>query len=118
MTFIATEKVAVMRGTSTDALGNEIDSEEVVDGLDAVFVSIIEKSRRVYLPESSELRTVRYGVGRATPGTDIRQGDRLRSARTGRTWIVNEVSGGERTIAGFRALVFDLRTGDNPSTVA
>jgi len=114
VTFLATERVDVQRGTTTNDLGDEVDNPTPVLGMQGISVSIIEKSRRIFGQDSSEDRTVRYADGLARPGLDFREGDRLISKRTGRTWYVNEVTGGTRTIAGFADLVLDLRTGNNP----
>ncbi|MCU1617789.1 MAG: hypothetical protein JWO98_5329 [Frankiales bacterium] len=118
MTYLATTRADVLRGLATDEIGNEVDVDTPVDGLTNIPISLIEKSRNVYLPETDELRTIRYGIGRARPGLDIREADRLLDRNTGRKWYVNEVTGGGRTIAGFADLVLDLRTGDGPSTPA
>lgn len=107
--FLATTTAQVVRGSTVNALGDDVAGVAVVAGLAKVPVSIIEKGRKVYLPESGELRTVRYVVGRARSNVDIRKGDRLVDNRTGNTYLVDEVTGGERSIAGTQPLVFDLR---------
>jgi hypothetical protein len=114
VTFLATERVDVQRGTTVNELGDEVDDPTPVVGLQNISMSIIEKVRNVYGQDASEDRTVRTAVGRTRPGRVFQEGDRIVSRLSGRTWYVNEVSGGTRTIAGFSDLVLDLRTGNNP----
>lgn len=109
---LATTTCAVIRGETTDALGDDIPSGIVVVGLEKLPFSIKEKSRKVYVPESDELRTVRYVVGRATPTAKALQiiaTDRIRDNSTLKIYVVDEITGGERGISGTRPLVFDLR---------
>lgn len=114
-TFLANTTVNLYRGSTTDALDDEGD-DDLTDAEDPgpvnaepVPFSLIERSRKVYLPESNELRTIRYGIGRCKPTLDVRKNDRIRDLVTGRLWVVNEVSGGGRTIAGHADLSLDLR---------
>lgn len=107
---LATTRVAVYRGTTLNAIGDEVDSTTPVAGLLDVPIAITERSRKVFTQESDEVRTVRYVVGRIQNGkTDIRKDDRLYDNRTGRGYYVDEVTGGERTIAGTSPLQLDLR---------
>lgn len=106
----ATTRVEVTRGTTQNAIGDDVDSTTPVAGLLEVPIGITERSRKVFSQESDEVRTVRYVVGRIQNGnTDIRKGDRLRDLRTDRVYYVEEVTGGERTIAGTSPLSLDLR---------
>lgn len=107
--FLATTTAKVLRGVTTNSLGDEVAGVAVVLGLEAVAVSIVEKARKVYDSASGELRTVRYVVGRAQAGTPVVEGDRLLDNRTLKTYTVDAVTGGERNIAGAQPLVFDLR---------
>lgn len=123
MTFQANTRADVFRADSTDAdpaNGDENDMGDVVlppagaaDTDSAVIknepFSLIERTRRIELPETGELRTVRYGIGRCKGTLDVRQGDRIRDRTTGAIWHVNEKSGGGRSIAGLSDLVLDLR---------
>lgn len=72
-------------------------------------MSIIERSRKVYLEETDELRTIRYGIGRLRGGIDVRKHDRVWDVVKQRWWTVNEISGGGRTTAGLSDLSLDLR---------
>jgi hypothetical protein len=106
MLALATTTVTVYRGTSTDAYGDEQDTDTPVHtGIPA---SIVEQSRRVTTRDDPTPRIVRYAVGRVTAGTDITDQDRLRDERTGAVYIVDAVS--QMTSAAVAADVrLDLR---------
>lgn len=86
----ATTTLSVLRGTSTDGYGDEVDTDTIVaTGIPA---SLVEQTRRVTSRDDPTPRIVRYAVGRVTAGTDITDQDRLRDERTGDTYIVDAVS--------------------------
>lgn len=90
MQAIATTLLTVMRGTTTDAYGDEQDTDTAVaTGIPA---SLTEQSRRVTTRDNPTPRIVRYAVARVTAGTDIQDQDRLRDERTGAVYIVDAVS--------------------------
>lgn len=90
MLALATTTVTVYRGTSTDAYGDEQDTDTVVHtGIPA---SIVEQTRRTTTRDDPTPRVIRYAVGRVTAGTDITDQDRLLDERTGVVYIVEAVS--------------------------
>lgn len=90
MLALATTTVTVYRGTSTDAYGDEQDTNTVVHtGIPA---SIVEQTRRTSTRDDPTPRVIRYAVGRVTAGTDITDQDRLLDERTGVVYIVEAVS--------------------------
>ena len=90
MLALATTRITVYRGTTTDDYGDEQDTDTpVYTGIPA---SIIEQSRRVTTRDNPTPRIVRYPVGRVTAGTDIQDQDRIRDERTGAVYIVDSVS--------------------------
>jgi len=90
MIAAATTSISVLRGTSTNAWGDEIDTDTAVHtGIPA---SLIEQTRRVTTRDDPTPRIVRYAVGRVTAGTDITDQDRIRDERTGAIYIVEAVS--------------------------
>lgn len=90
MLAVATTTVSVLRGTATDAWGDEADANTVVRA--GVQIALTEQSRRVTTRDDPTPRIVRYAVGRVTAGTDITDQDRLRDERTGVVYIVDAVS--------------------------
>lgn len=90
MLALATTTVTVYRGTSTDAYGDEQDTNTAVHtGIPA---SIVEQTRRTSTRDDPTPRVIRYAVGRVTAGTDITDQDRLLDERTGVVYIVEAVS--------------------------
>ena len=90
MLAVATTTLTVLRGTTTDAYGDEQDADTVV--ATGIRASLTEQSRRVTTRDDPTPRIVRYAVGRVTAGTDITDQDRVRDERTGAVYIVEAVS--------------------------
>jgi hypothetical protein len=86
----ATTTISVLRGTTTDAYGDEQDTDTVVAA--GIPASLIEQTRRTTTRDDPTPRVIRYAVGRVTAGTDITDQDRIRDERTGATYIVDAVS--------------------------
>jgi Mg-chelatase subunit ChlD len=87
---VATTRLTVLRGTTTDAYGDEQDTDTAV--ATSIPASLTEQSRRVTTRDDPTPRIVRYAVARVTAGTDIRDQDRVRDERTGAVYIVDAVS--------------------------
>jgi hypothetical protein len=85
MMGMATTTISILRGTSTDAFGDEIDSATVIATIPA---SIIEQSRVSWSPADGVRREVRTTTGRVAHDTDIRPEDRVRDDRTGVLYAV------------------------------
>lgn len=108
--MFATTTVAVYRGTTTTALGDDADDDSTpVAGLERVSIAITEQTRTPYDQASSELRVIRIGTARVTPGIDIRQDDRLHDLAGDRWWLVTSGMRTRRDAIGGRTVVFDLR---------
>lgn len=91
MQAIATTKVSILRGTTTDAYGDEQDTDTPVStGIPA---SLIEQTRRVTTRDDPTPRIVRYAVARVPANTDVTDQDRVLDERTGAKYIVDAVSG-------------------------
>lgn len=125
MTFLATTRVAILRGTVEDALGDEVDDngtldEAIVDGLSDIPASLIETSKAVYDPASGTRRTVRViacelptavghpDTGERTP-VALWDGDRIKDNVTGRIYAIDESVHIPRSLAGMSSLTLDLR---------
>jgi hypothetical protein len=90
MQAIATTRVSILRGTTTDAYGDEQDTDTTVHtGIPA---SLVEQSRRVTTRDDPTPRIVRYAVARVPANTDITDQDRVRDERTGAVYIVEATS--------------------------
>jgi Mg-chelatase subunit ChlD len=90
MQAIATTLLTVLRGTTTDAYGDDQDTDTVVQT--SIPASLTEQSRRVTTRDNPTPRIVRYAVARVAAGTDIRDQDRVRDERTGAVYIVDAPS--------------------------
>lgn len=90
MQAIATTQLTVLRGTATDAYGDEQDTDTPV----AVNIpaSLTEQSRRVTTRDDPTPRIIRTAIARVPAGTDIRDQDRVRDQRTGAVYIVDAPS--------------------------
>lgn len=90
MQAIATTLVTILRGTTTDAYGDEQDTNTpVATGIPA---SLTEQSRRVTTRNDPTPRIVRYAVARVPAATDVTDQDRIRDERTGAVYIVDATS--------------------------
>ena len=90
MQAIATTRVSILRGTTTDGYGDEQDTDTPVHtGIPA---SLVEQARRVTTRDDPTPRIVRYAVVRLPAGTDITDQDRLLDERTGVKYIVDAES--------------------------
>lgn len=106
MYAVASCLASILRGTTIDADGDEVDTDTAIaTGVPAL---ITEKSRTVYDPSTQERRIIRVSRGAVQSDTDIRDNDRLRDDTNGITYMVQSVTqaGG----AGFtNDLVLELK---------
>ena len=79
-------KISILRGTEINSYGDEVDTTTPV--YSGVRCSLLEQTRRVYLPAEGATRIIRSYAGRVGPGTDLRKDDRIRNERNGRTYLV------------------------------
>lgn len=86
MSFLATTTVTITRGTAENAYGDEIDTDEVVAS--KVPASILERPVTGARPASGRADTPRIYAMRVWKTVDLRQNDRVRDERTGRTFYV------------------------------
>jgi hypothetical protein len=91
MQAIATTKISILRGTTTDGYGDEQDTNTVVAA--GIPASLTEQSRRVTTRDDPTPRIVRYAVARVPARTDVTDQDRVLDELTGAKYIVDAVSG-------------------------
>ena len=110
--IVATTRGALLRGTTTDALGDEIDGGTIVAGADNFPVSIIESEAREYDPASNTWRTVRKLTGRTSARIQPVPGDRLKDLRDGVVYAIGEITRTPRGLSGRSSVTMGLkRTG-------
>lgn len=114
MTYLATTRGALMRGSTTNATGDEVDDTGApVAGWDDFPVGLVEKSKAVYDPASGTRRTVRVVAARVPVALPVAEGDRLRDNRTGIIYAIVEQVVVPRSLAGQSSRTLDLkRTGE------
>jgi hypothetical protein len=109
VSYLATTRAALLRGSSVDGLGDEVDDNgtELVGFADFP-AAITEKSRAVYDPATGERRTVRVVTGRVPADLPVQDGDRIRDNRTGIIYPIGEYTLVPRNLAGQSSLTLDL----------
>lgn len=87
----STTTVDILRGTSQDDYGDDIDNDNVVaSGRPA---SIIEQKGYSQPEVTTQPRNFRYARCRMNSNEDVRTNDRIRDNRTGWIWTITNVSG-------------------------
>lgn len=87
----ATTTVTILRGNPTyNEWGDEVDSDTVVAS--GIRASIIEQTVDAKTEITSVPHSYRFAKMRVTPGTDIRQQDRVYDERTEETWTIVQIS--------------------------
>lgn len=90
MISMATTRVSVLRGTTTDAFGDVQDAATVhTSGIQA---SLTEASRQTYEPVTGTPRIVRTHVARVPSTTDVTENDRIKDETTSEIYIVVSVT--------------------------
>ncbi|TXJ78627.1 hypothetical protein E2C11_16605 [Streptomyces lavendulae] len=90
MQAIATTKISILRGTTTDAYGDEQDTNTPIrTGIPA---SLIEQTRRVTTRDDPAPRIVRYAVARVPAQTDVTDQDRVLDERTNAVYSIDAIS--------------------------
>jgi hypothetical protein len=112
--FLANALLYPLTAVTTDRFDDEVDAVEAIPAdaaKHAIPASVIEKSRKVFVPESDELRTVRWVAGTlsAARAAEVAQTDRLYDLKSGRTYVVDEVTSPRRSIMGSLDAKLDLR---------
>ena len=90
MRSIATTRVTILRGETTNAFGDPAAADTRV--ADRVPFSILQSSARTTRRADDRPNTVLAYIGRCSPRVDVRQEDRLIDERTGDIFLVTEVS--------------------------
>ncbi|MGW3821804.1 hypothetical protein ACWEAF_05715 [Streptomyces sp. NPDC005071] len=88
--IVATTRISVLRGTGTDAFGDDTDTGTVAAS--GIAASLVESSRTVQEPVSGTPRIVRTHIGRVPPATDVTETDRIKDETTNEIYIVVSVT--------------------------
>ncbi len=90
MQAIATTRISILRGSTTDGYGDEVDTDTPIAS--SIPAALTEQSRRVTTRDDPTPRIVRYAVARVPARTEVTDQDRVRDERTGAVYIVDAVS--------------------------
>ncbi|UYL87140.1 head-to-tail stopper [Microbacterium phage OscarSo] len=113
--MIATTRAALLRGTSKDALGDEIPSGSPVAGFDDFPIAITDTSGNEYDESSNAWRFVRKYTGRVSSRVPVKAGDQIRDRVTGELYAVGEIYPTRRSISGRSTVTMSLkRTAPTP----
>ena len=82
--------VTILRGTEVNEFDDEVDSDVAVRS--RIPASILEQTRRVYLPAEAAYRIVRSYAGGVGAEVDIKKDDRLRDEQTGVVYLVTDLA--------------------------
>lgn len=109
--FLATTRVAVLRGTVKDALDDEVDANggSPVAGYESLPCSLIERTRRTFDQSTGTWRSVRYLEGMVRGNVALRPGDRIRDARDGKVYAIDEFTRTPRGLSGQSTVTFEAR---------
>lgn len=117
--MIATTRGALLRGSTKDALGDEIDALVAVAtpapdaalgrDLASFHFSVIEKSRREFDESSNAWRTVRYYAGRCPIFVPVKAGDTIRDNRDGTLYNVTEAERMPRGLSGRSSVTLTMK---------
>lgn len=80
----------MLRGSAVNAYGDEIDGTTAVAS--KIVGSVIERSRKVFDPQSGRVATVRYLIGRFPSNSAIQDGDRIKDEKTGEVFVVSALN--------------------------
>ena len=128
MTFLATTTVDVLRGTTTNTTGDEVDDNTGDPVYAGVRASLIERDKVVWDPSTGTPRTVRVIKCRvpthvpdetgALVELTLLDGDRVRDAGTSRIYAYDEQTVVPRSLAGMGSRTLDLKDRSNGTVSA
>ena len=98
--MIATTRAALLRGWTTDDLGDEIPSVDPVAGFHDFPIAITDTSGNEFDESSGTWRFVEKFTGRVSSRIPVQAGDRIRDLRSGKTYAVRETHDTPRSISG------------------
>ena len=90
MYALATTKITILRGTTTDDVGDIVDTGEVYKT--GIIAALIEKGHQTWDAATQQRRTVRTIHLTLPSGTDIRSTDQVRDEETGLVYAVVDVT--------------------------
>ncbi len=90
MYALATTTVSILRGTTTDDVGDEVDTGDVYAS--GIIAALIEKNHTTWDRATQQRRTVRVITCTLPSGTDVTSEDRIRDEKTGYVYAITDVT--------------------------
>ena len=113
LVIVATTRAALLRGTTTNDLGDEVDTTTIVPGFEDFPVSIIEKDGHDFDPASNAWRSVQKLIGRAAADVPVDEGDRIKDLRDGKIYALDNFRRTARGLSGRSSVTIRLRRTDS-----
>jgi hypothetical protein len=108
--IVATTRAALVRGvTTTDDLGDEVETDEAVPGFDDFPAAITERGRSEQDVNTGTWRTVRELVARVPADLPVLPGDRLKDLRDGHIYAIGDIERTPRGISGRSSATLTLK---------
>lgn len=111
----ATTRAALVRGTTTDDFGDELETADAfVTGFEDFPASILERTREDLDESTQTWRTIRTITARlpARALDAVQTGDRLKDLQTGKTYQFDGTTRERRGLAGRSSVTMTLKTVD------
>jgi hypothetical protein len=86
MMGLSTGRYSVLRGSTTNEYGDEVDGDGVASS--GIRGSVIEQTTQVFNPDDGRVATIRSLIGRFPSGSDIQDGDRIMDEKTKEVFVV------------------------------
>lgn len=112
--IVATTRAALLRGSSTDGLGDEVDANTTpVAGFEDFPISIIERDGTEFDQASSTWRSIRKLIGRVSASVPVNEGDRIKDLRDGKIYALDNFRRTARGLSGRSSVTMRLRRTDS-----
>ena len=111
--IVATTRAALLRGSSTDGLGDEVDATTIVPGFEDFPISIIERDGTEFDQASSTWRSVQKLIGRVSANVPVDEGDRIKDLRDGKIYALDNFRRTARGLSGRSSVTIRLRRTDS-----
>lgn len=92
MYALASNLVSILRGTTTNQWGDQIDDPNAAEIAVGIPACIEVTNTNAFDPATQQIRTIRTISGSIQSDIDVRETDRLRDDTTGVVWIVEQVT--------------------------
>lgn len=114
LVIVATTRAALLRGSTTDDLGDEVDTNTApVPGFEDFPISIIEKDATEFDQASTTWRSVRKLIGRVPANVPVYEGDRIKDLRDGKIYALDNFRRTPRGLSGRSSVTMNLRRTDS-----